>query len=187
METPPTELALAFGGGGARGAYQVGLLRYLARRHPELRARILTGVSAGAINAAHMAAGTDDFASRVEKLVGLWSELEIDDVFRVDSLSILRHVVRWTAQLAYFGGRKGVPQMRGLVDTAPLRATLCNALACSADGTIHGGMLPKIQCALDAVRRGVNSVQIIDGRVENAVLLELFTASGVGTQILRGD
>ncbi len=53
-----------------------------------------------------------------------------------------------------------------------------------ADGTIQGGMLPKVQCALDAVNEGVNSVQIIDGRVENAVLLELFTASGVGTQIL---
>lgn len=52
------------------------------------------------------------------------------------------------------------------------------------DGTIEGGMLPKVQYALDAVSHGVNSVQIIDGRVENAVLLELFTASGVGTQIL---
>ncbi len=55
-----------------------------------------------------------------------------------------------------------------------------------ADGTIEGGMLPKVQCALNAVERGVNSVQIIDGRVENAVLLELFTAAGVGTQILSG-
>jgi len=52
------------------------------------------------------------------------------------------------------------------------------------DGTIVGGMLPKVQCALDAIVSGVNSVQIIDGRVENAILLELFTQSGVGTQIL---
>ncbi|MEM9604424.1 MAG: acetylglutamate kinase [Pseudomonadota bacterium] len=52
-----------------------------------------------------------------------------------------------------------------------------------AEGTIAGGMLPKVQCALEAVEGGVNAVQIIDGRVENAVLLELFTDSGVGTLI----
>lgn len=52
-----------------------------------------------------------------------------------------------------------------------------------ADGTIHGGMLPKIRCALDAVNAGVNSSHIIDGRVQHAVLLELFTDEGVGTLI----
>lgn len=55
-----------------------------------------------------------------------------------------------------------------------------------ADGTISGGMLPKVQCALDAVHGGVGSVQIIDGRVEHAVLLELFTDQGVGTLIRGG-
>jgi N-acetylglutamate kinase (EC 2.7.2.8) len=52
-----------------------------------------------------------------------------------------------------------------------------------ADGTIAGGMLPKIACALDAVRSGVRSAIIVDGRVEHAVLLELFTDAGVGTLI----
>jgi len=52
-----------------------------------------------------------------------------------------------------------------------------------ADGTIHGGMLPKIKCALDAVHSGVNTAQIIDGRVEHAVLLEVLTDEGVGTLI----
>lgn len=52
-----------------------------------------------------------------------------------------------------------------------------------ADGTIHGGMLPKIGCALDAVNSGVKSAQIIDGRVPHAVLLEIFTDKGIGTQI----
>ena len=55
-----------------------------------------------------------------------------------------------------------------------------------ADGTIHGGMLPKIRCALDAVRGGVRSAHIIDGRVEHACLLELFTDEGVGTLIRGG-
>ena len=51
------------------------------------------------------------------------------------------------------------------------------------DGTIYGGMLPKIESALDAARSGVSSVHIIDGRVENAVLLEVRTDQGVGTLI----
>ena len=53
-----------------------------------------------------------------------------------------------------------------------------------ASGVIHGGMLPKIQCALDAVRSGVQNAQIIDGRVEHAVLLEVLTTEGVGTLIM---
>jgi len=54
-----------------------------------------------------------------------------------------------------------------------------------ADGTIYGGMLPKIRCALEAVQHGVRSAHIIDGRVTHAVLLELFTDTGVGT-LIRG-
>lgn len=52
-----------------------------------------------------------------------------------------------------------------------------------ADGTISGGMLPKIACALDAVKGGVNSAHIIDGRVPHSVLLETFTDDGLGTLI----
>jgi acetylglutamate kinase len=56
-----------------------------------------------------------------------------------------------------------------------------------ADGTIHGGMLPKIGAALDAVRAGAKSAHIIDGRVENALLLEILTSEGVGTMICSDD
>lgn len=52
-----------------------------------------------------------------------------------------------------------------------------------ADGTIYGGMLPKIRCALDAVKGGVGSAVIVDGRVVHSTLLEIFTDAGVGTQI----
>ncbi|MDJ0778218.1 MAG: acetylglutamate kinase [Gammaproteobacteria bacterium] len=55
-----------------------------------------------------------------------------------------------------------------------------------ADGIIHGGMLPKVRCALDAVNAGVRTSQIIDGRVKHSVLLELLTDSGVGT-LIHGD
>ncbi len=55
-----------------------------------------------------------------------------------------------------------------------------------ADGTISGGMIPKTRCATDALKGGVHSVHIIDGRVDHAVLLELFTDQGVGTLLLGG-
>ena len=50
-------------------------------------------------------------------------------------------------------------------------------------GILKGGMLPKVECALDALRSGVHSAHIIDGRVEHALLLEIFTDEGVGTLI----
>ncbi|MDF9392403.1 MULTISPECIES: acetylglutamate kinase [Methylococcus] len=53
------------------------------------------------------------------------------------------------------------------------------------DGTISGGMIPKVRCAMDALRGGVNSAHIIDGRVDHAVLLELFTDQGIGTLLVR--
>lgn len=56
-----------------------------------------------------------------------------------------------------------------------------------ANDTIHGGMLPKISCALSAVRNGVKSTHIIDGRVPHAVLLEVFTDGGVGTLITTDE
>ena len=62
-----------------------------------------------------------------------------------------------------------------------LKTADINALI--ADGTIHGGMLPKVNCALDAVNSGVKTAHIIDGRVERAVMLELLTDEGVGTLI----
>jgi len=72
------------------------------------------------------------------------------------------------------------------------KGTLLTGLSASeidrlfADGTIHGGMLPKIGSALDAVKNGVKSSHIIDGRVEHALLLEVLTNEGVGTMI-RAD
>ncbi|MCB1638615.1 MAG: acetylglutamate kinase, partial [Thiothrix sp.] len=54
----------------------------------------------------------------------------------------------------------------------------------TADGTIHGGMLPKLACATDAIHGGVGSACILDGRVEHAVLLELLTDQGVGTLVM---
>jgi len=56
-----------------------------------------------------------------------------------------------------------------------------------ADGTITGGMIPKLNCCLKALRGGVRKVHIIDGRVEHACLLEIFTDHGIGTEIIQGE
>ena len=74
----------------------------------------------------------------------------------------------------------GILDEHGTVLTG-LKTADINALV--ADGTIHGGMLPKVNCALDAVNSGVKTAHIIDGRVEHAVMLELLTDEGVGTLI----
>jgi acetylglutamate kinase len=54
-----------------------------------------------------------------------------------------------------------------------------------ADGSLSGGMIPKLKCCLDALRGGVEKAVILDGRVENCILLELFTASGIGTEVAK--
>jgi acetylglutamate kinase len=53
-----------------------------------------------------------------------------------------------------------------------------------ADGTIHSGMIPKVQCGLDAIAGGVKKVHMLDGRSKHAVLLEIFTDQGIGTEIV---
>src|SRR6266568_4961458 len=76
------DLAVMLTGGGARAAYQVGLLRGIARHFPHLRFEIITGVSAGAINAIFLAARPGSLARQVEELSELWCALECDHVFR---------------------------------------------------------------------------------------------------------
>jgi NTE family protein len=118
-------------GGGARGAYQVGFLRVLAREFPDVLPGILTGVSAGGINAAYLAARQEPFAERVEDLAAVWSGLHIDDVFRVDVRDLGGRLVRWGGRLIS-GGRTILPPSRSLVDTEPLRRLLGHML--QADG-----------------------------------------------------
>lgn len=64
--------------------------------------------------------------------------------------------------------------------------TSTEARALIADGTISGGMIPKIETCIDAVERGVNAAVILDGRIPHVLLIELFTEHGAGTMILRG-
>lgn len=132
----PPDLGLVMGGGGARAAYQVGFLRCLARHFPELRLPYITGVSAGAINAALLASHHGTFAQAVNELSHLWGNLTVDNVFRVDTRSLALNSIRWLRQLGGGGGVK-TAKVRGLVDTAPLRTYLAEVLH-TVDGELTG-------------------------------------------------
>lgn len=129
------ELGLVMGGGGARAAYQVGVLRAVARRFPDLAVPYVTGVSAGAINAAHLASHHGTFAQAAEELSDLWRRLTVGDVFRVDGTSLFKNLLLWARQL--ISGGVGAPRVRGLVDTQPLREYLTEVLH-AVDGELTG-------------------------------------------------
>jgi len=118
---PDTKTALALTGGGARAAYQVGCLRAISRARPAFAPGILTGVSAGAINAAHLGSRTDPFPAAVERLNRLWRALDTELVFRVDVWSLAARLFGWGTGLLSGGA---APPMRGMVDTSPLREFL---------------------------------------------------------------
>ncbi len=132
-----SRLALVLTGGGARAAYQVGVLRTLAQEFPDTRFDIITGVSAGAINALFLAARRTSLAPTVQELCELWENLELDHVFRSDLTSLLRHLLGWGVRLVS-GGSSLSPEVRGLVDTAPLRRLLAQALPENDGGAIAG-------------------------------------------------
>jgi len=122
----PRDLGLVMGGGGARAAYQVGFLRCLARRCPDLQIPYITGASAGAINAALLASHHGTFLQAVDELSGLWGDLTVEQVFSASPFFFFQNIVRWAAQLLS-GGRSPV-ETRGLVDTTPLDRFLSEAL-----------------------------------------------------------
>jgi NTE family protein len=129
-------------GGGARAAYQVGFLRLIAREFPDLVPGILTGVSAGGINAAYLAARQEPFPDKVEHLAQVWAGLRIDDVFRVDLRDLTSRTVRWGSRLLG-GGRHPLTLARSLVDTAPLRTLVTRLL--NADGSDVEGIAKSLE------------------------------------------
>lgn len=129
-------LALVLSGGAARGAYQAGVIRRLARRFPDLRFDIITGVSAGAINASFLAAHPGPLGEAMGDLCGIWCGLRVENIFRVDTPSLARHFTRWATRLAS-GGSPVAPAVRGLVDSAPLYDTIAGASA-TVDGELIG-------------------------------------------------
>ncbi len=132
-ETPLTALILS--GGGARAAYQVGVLRALARLRRSAfgpRARlgnpfgIIVGTSAGAINAAALAAHADRFEAAVEVLAKVWLQFEADQVYRADSIGVIRTGAQWLSMLSlgWVLARWWRLKPKSLLDNSPLAGLL---------------------------------------------------------------
>lgn len=137
-------LGLVLSGGGARSAYQAGVVRGIAEVARGLACpfRVLSGVSGGAINAMAVASGADDFHQATLRLWDTWASLKTESVFRNDAPTIARLGVRWIRDLA-LGGMLGGSRSTHLLDTAPLRRLLASRLDFAKirdrvrDGTLH--------------------------------------------------
>jgi NTE family protein len=126
-------LGLVMTGGGARGAYQAGVLKRIGEI-PRVQAEgnpfpIIGGTSAGAVNGSALAAGSDDFVTATQVLAGLWSRLKPTDVFRCDVLAQTRNSITWILDLS-FGAILGGGNARSLLDATPLRHYLHAHLDC---------------------------------------------------------
>ncbi len=120
--------ALVLSGGGARAAYQVGCLRAIAQNIPDYRPEILTGVSAGAINATHLGAFQGSWRDSVEALVSLWQQMRTNNVYRTGLGPMASRMGHWGLHFVS-GGRLGRKDIRGMVNNQPLRAYLQTQLA----------------------------------------------------------
>jgi len=154
-------LAIVLTGGGARAAYQVGVLRAIGRRLPQTKLDIITGVSAGAINAIFLASRRGRLTDVVNELASVWSELQLKDILRIDARSLLGKAGAWATKLASGGSSVG-PRVHGLVDTTPLRELLERLYPENEAGAIAGVAENIARCEPRAV--AVTSLDYNTGR-----------------------
>ena len=121
--TPKVGLVLT--GGGARAAYQVGVLRAIAELLPDKTRNpfpIICGTSAGAINAASIAVSANNFAEGVERLEAVWSNFHVDHIYRSDLLGVIHNTLR--CLLSLVSSEYGQHNPISLLDNCPLEALL---------------------------------------------------------------
>ena len=160
--------ALVLSGGGARGAYQVGVLQQIARQHPEFSFPIITGVSAGAINAAFIASHREDLAQATEQLAQRWSKLTTSTVMRTDVPSLLGNAMRIAGTVAT-GGARIAPATRGLVDTRPLRRFLETLVKPeNIEANIRDGRLQALAVSATSYRTG-DSITFVQGSPDTSM------------------
>ena len=163
MSEPP-KIALFLAGGGARAAYQVGVLQAIfsllvehdwpARKNPF---EIVCGTSAGAINATAYACRADNFEESVTHLLRIWRELEVEQVYRADSIGVLRSGARWLSLLS-FGWllRKWHAQPpNSLLDNSPLVGLLHTLLDLPRlDRALASGVLDSLAVSASSYTAG---------------------------------
>jgi NTE family protein len=158
-----SKLALVLPGGGARAAYQVGVLAALAERLPDLEFPILTGVSAGAINTIYLAAHPGPLGQAVAGLEAAWRRLTTAQVFRVRPGSLMGAAARWFLA-SLFGRRTGPTPARGILDTQPLREFLEATIDVRGiQANIDAGRLRTAALTTTSINSG-RSVTFVQGR-----------------------
>ena len=132
-----SQAGLLLSGGGARAAYQVGVLEAISelRRARGLKNGpnpfpILAGTSAGAINVAALACHCDEFDHAVQRMVHVWRNMHTDQIYKADSLSVLRSGARWLTllSLGWAMARWSRMRPRALLDNSPLKALMASEL-----------------------------------------------------------
>lgn len=165
MSEPRTALILT--GGGARAGYQVGVLKAIHELLREPRRNpfpILCGTSAGALNAASLAASAEDFGAGVEGLLKVWENFSVDQVYRSDPVGIGISGARWLSTLALGWMTRRAP--RSLLDNSPLRRLLGGSLDLSRIGrAIASGALHSISITCSGYSSG-QSVSFFQGRAD---------------------
>lgn len=139
METDNPRVALVLPGGGARGAFQVGVLKALAELMPKGARNpfaVLSGTSAGAINAVVLASKAQRFRLATAELDRVWANFRCHQVFRTDNLTMLKSSLHWLASIVLGGFLVGAP--KSLLDNTPLRGLLSRNVR-----------FPRIQDAID--------------------------------------
>jgi NTE family protein len=129
MSLADYETAIVLPGGGARAAYQVGALRGVARilgQPARLPFRVISGTSAGAINAAMLAIHADSFRRGIARLARWWRNLEAEQVYRADLATLSTHGMHWMASVVT--GRPGPPEAAYMLDNSPLETLLARHL-----------------------------------------------------------
>lgn len=200
---PRTGLVLP--GGGARGAYQVGVLRAVAELIPTDTGPfpVITGTSAGSVNAAVLASHAADLAHGVSRLEHFWSGLSCPDIYRTDPWTVLSSTIRWVLSLGSGGLISVAPQ--ALLDNTPLRELLERSLKLGGiEAALEAGELEGVAVtasaytraravsffqgqpalpAWDRTRRGGEPVQIsVDHIMASVALPMLFPAQRIGNE-----
>lgn len=146
---------LVLPGGGARGAYQVGVLKAIADYVPDGRNPfpVVTGTSIGAVNAVSMASAARDYKRGVQRLAHIWSQLHASEVYRTDMMSTAANGLRWLFSLA--SGGLGIANPKSLLDNEPLMRLLGRTLDFSQiEAALEAGALKAVGITASGYSRG---------------------------------
>ena len=167
LQVHSPNLALVLSGGGARASYQVGVLSALAERVPNLSLPVVTGVSAGAINAAFLAGHPGPIVQAVHQLRGHWLRLTPDTVYRVKTTRMASWAVRLAAQYAL--GRIDLRTVRGVMDMRPLSRFLAGIIDFAGiDANVASGRLRAVALTATSYTTG-QTITFVQGSADTVM------------------